>query len=103
MQAQPARFLERPSDPGSPSLLAAWLADLARRPEHRGALAHWEKLPPRAARFADLSRPLPAPLVESLAHQGIERLYVHQARAIESLRDGRDTVVLTGTASGKSL
>lgn len=104
MQAQPARFLEGPplgSD--SPSALAHWLAEFARRPENRGALAHWETLPPRPARFAELDRPLAPALAEALRHQGIDRLYVHQADAVAALRAGRDTVVVTGTASGKSL
>src|SRR5213593_3903438 len=100
MQAQPARFLEWPD---SVSPLSSWLADFARRPENRGALHHWEVLPARPARFGDASVPLPAPIREALEHQGIARLYTHQVQAVESLRGGLDTVVVTGTASGKSL
>ena len=46
---------------------------------------------------------LPPPLVDALERLGIERLYTHQARAIAALRGGHDVVVVTGTASGKSL
>ena len=46
---------------------------------------------------------LPAPVQGALESRGITRLYTHQVCAIEALRAGRDTVVVTGTASGKSL
>ncbi len=103
MQADPARFLEWPLEHASESSLAAWLAAHARRPENRGALRHWEVLPARPARHGDLSLPLPGALEEALAHQGVERLYTHQVQSIEASRAGLDTVVVTGTASGKSL
>ena len=45
----------------------------------------------------------PPPLAEALEQRGIARLYTHQVQAIEALRGGLDTVVVTGTASGKSL
>ena len=104
MQAKPARFLEGPSvalEGGEG--VASWIAELAKRPENRGAIAHWETLPARPARHGELSIPLPTPLAESLAAQGIERLYTHQVQAIEALRGGLDVVIITGTASGKSL
>jgi DEAD/DEAH box helicase domain-containing protein len=83
--------------------LAAWIEAIAARPENRGALCHWERLPARPPRYGELSLPLVAPLAEALAARGIERLYTHQVQAIEALRGGLDTVVVTGTASGKSL
>src|SRR5437773_21518 len=57
----------------------------------------------RADRFPFPQAPLPEPLREALEHRGISRLYTHQVQAIEALRGGLDTVVVTGTASGKSL
>ena len=38
-----------------------------------------------------------------LASRGIEQLYCHQVAALEAARAGRDLVVVTGTASGKTL
>ena len=38
-----------------------------------------------------------------LAARGIERLYIHQAEAIEAVQAGQDVVVVTPTASGKTL
>ena len=83
--------------------LARWLAEFAGRRENHGALVHWQTLAARAARFGDLAPPLPPPLAAALAGRGVTRLYTHQVRAVEALRAGRDTVVVTGTASGKSL
>jgi DEAD/DEAH box helicase domain-containing protein len=39
----------------------------------------------------------------ALANEGISRLYEHQTRAIDLIRQGKHTVVATPTASGKSL
>jgi len=66
-------------------------------------LVHVERLPEREARWGDLERPLPAALGEALAAQAIERLYAHQARAVDLARSGSHVVIATGTASGKSL
>ena len=90
---------------GQPSrrVLAQWLRSHGERGENRGALVHWHSIPARAARFGELQPPLPEALAGALSGQGITRLYTHQVCAIEALRAGRDTVVVTGTASGKSL
>ncbi len=42
-------------------------------------------------------------LVRGLHAQGIEMLYTHQREALDALRDGKDVVVVTPTASGKTL
>jgi DEAD/DEAH box helicase domain-containing protein len=101
MQAHPARFLEWPLK-REDSALTEWLHDLA--PATTGVgLAHARTLPAREARFGELAFPLIEPLGEALVAQRIERLYTHQAQAIEASRGRLDTVVVTGTASGKSL
>jgi DEAD/DEAH box helicase domain-containing protein len=63
-------------------------------------LVHLERLPARPARYADLARPLPP---EVAARLGVERLWAHQAQAIDLARAGRSVAIATGTASGKSL
>ena len=104
MQAEPASFLDGAGpDQAATTSLAAWLAEHGRRPENRGAIAHWQTIPARPARHAELDPRLPPALVESLAARGITRLYTHQVEAITALRGGEDVVVVTGTASGKSL
>ncbi len=101
MQAIPARFLA--FDTAGDDDLARWLAAFAQRRENAGAVAHWHTLPARPARYGELLPALPPPLVNALDARGIQQLYTHQVRSIEALRAQRDTVVVTGTASGKSL
>ena len=68
----------------------------------RERLAHVEALPerlPQVAPFPDLPPPIP----DRLRHLGIEGLYPHQEEALVLLRRGRNVIVATGTASGKTL
>lgn len=64
-----------------------------------GRLAHVAHQPPRPARFATSIAPI-SPGVQ--AALGGERLWTHQAEAIDLLHAGHSVVVATGTASGKS-
>src|SRR5262245_1155248 len=83
--------------------VAAFLDRIRRCDFYRGQLEHVRVLPERPGQFAAPSRPLPRELAELLAARGIERLYAHQVAALELAREGRDVVVVTGTASGKTL
>jgi DEAD/DEAH box helicase domain-containing protein len=60
-------------------------------------------LPAREGRYVDMPGDLPQGLLRALAARGIRRLYAHQAEAWAAARAGRDLVVATPTASGKSL
>jgi DEAD/DEAH box helicase domain-containing protein len=80
-----------------------FLESLRSCPEFSGQLQHVEVLPERAAQFGELSHPLSSELTRLLSGQGIERLYTHQVDAIEATQQGHDCVVVTGTASGKTL
>jgi len=60
-------------------------------------------IPAQRGHFADLPADLDARLRRALAGRGVERLYTHQAAAWESVQAGRDTVIVTPTASGKTL
>lgn len=68
-----------------------------------GELVHVRKVAARGAIHADLDPPLHPLLAERLADRGVERLYRHQARAIRHVRAGDNTVVVAGTAGGKTL
>jgi len=74
-----------------------------RRQGDEGTLVHQQIIPPRHPDFLDPSPPLPPPLADALRSQGIARLYRHQAEALAEARAGRNVLVVTGTASGKSL
>ncbi|WP_133479626.1 DEAD/DEAH box helicase [Cognatilysobacter segetis] len=60
-------------------------------------------VPGREGRYAELPADLPAPLATALRSRGIEKLYSHQAQAWDATRRGEHVVVVTPTASGKSL
>lgn len=64
---------------------------------------HVRVLPARPACFEDLDPPLGGDLSGLLAAKGVTRLYSHQARAVRRIREGRHAVLVSGTASGKTL
>ena len=64
-------------------------------------ISHIEHIPELRARFEKLDKPLRKRLVRWLNNNNI-KLWRHQADAINSIRKGNNTVVVTSTASGKS-
>jgi len=60
-------------------------------------------IPATSAEFCQLPADLAEGLRAALRARGIERLYTHQARAYTSVREDRHLVVVTPTASGKTL
>ena len=66
-------------------------------------VAHHRIVPGLEPKMAEPARPLPRALRELLAAKGIDALYAHQARAIDLVRSGKNVVVATPTASGKTL
>lgn len=67
------------------------------------SVTRWEVLPAREGRYSPLPLELAEPLREALCNRGLENLYSHQAEAYEAVRKGHHTVVVTPTASGKTL
>ncbi|MAQ13801.1 MAG: DEAD/DEAH box helicase [Sandaracinus sp.] len=62
-----------------------------------------ETLPPREARTVELPGELDPAVRGALHGRGIQELYSHQAEAFRLAREGKDVVIATPTASGKSL
>ena len=60
-------------------------------------------MPAKPARHAEMPADLDPRLATALHSRGIARLYGHQRAAWDHLRAGRHTVVVTPTASGKTL
>jgi len=71
--------------------------------EVRKRVVHVHLLEATAGRSGSISRPLPQPLEQALRRQGIGLLYIQQAQALEAVRRGENVVVVSGTASGKTL
>ena len=70
---------------------------------YRDQAVHIEPMPARDASWATVPGGLHPAVARTLRAEGIEQLYCHQADAIGAVRDGRDVVIVTGTASGKTL
>jgi len=81
------------------TIVRAWEAD----PDLAGELVHVERIPARPAIHAELEPPIHPLLAARLAEKEITSLYRHQVTAIEAVRAGRHTVIVAGTASGKTL
>ncbi len=66
-------------------------------------VSRWQEIPARGGRYAALPADLHPKLRTVLRASGVERLYSHQAESYRWVRSGRDVVVVTPTASGKTL
>ncbi|HXG24440.1 MAG TPA: DEAD/DEAH box helicase, partial [Chthonomonadales bacterium] len=73
------------------------------RAGYRGQIAHVEEIPPRPAAYAEPGLLFHPALEAQLLKMGIRRLYTHQAAAIQAVRRGEHVIVVSGTASGKTL
>jgi DEAD/DEAH box helicase domain-containing protein len=69
----------------------------------QGGVTAIRHFPARAPRIAPFPQSLPARLLEVLKARGFTSLYSHQAQAFTLAREGKNLVVVTPTASGKTL
>ena len=76
---------------------------LASRYRSDEVLTAIKRIPAREAQFRLMPEWVRPELAAAYRAKGIERLYSHQAAAAESARAGKDLVVVTPTASGKTL
>jgi len=81
----------------------AFLERLKVSRHYRGQIAAARCLEARPAEYGEPTARLPDALCGLLRNEGIERLYCHQAESYDAICGGRDVVICTGTASGKSL
>ncbi|MDE2320502.1 MAG: DEAD/DEAH box helicase [candidate division NC10 bacterium] len=100
MKAHPAG---RPSLPPPILEVDRFVDELRRGYATRGHPVHLRQIPSKSPSYADLADPLPGPLRDTLRHIGVDQLYTHQCAAIEAARAGKHPLVVTSTASGKSL
>ncbi len=80
-------------------ILDRWRAE----PEIGPNVSSWRIRPARAAQSEATPAEIHPSLISALAAMGIEMLYSHQADAWRYARRGDNIVIVTGTASGKSL
>lgn len=82
-----------------PRLLSRWRTD----PSIGSCFEVWHKLDERQGQFDPLPGNLHPHLVSALQSQGISSLYTHQSLSWNLVQQGHHIVVVTGTASGKTL
>lgn len=80
-----------------------FLQEIAAADDYQGQITGHRVIPAVPPSFKNPESPLPEVLIRNLSARGIEELYTHQAAAIDLVRRGRNVVVVTGTASGKTL
>ncbi|RLE19446.1 MAG: ATP-dependent helicase [Acidobacteria bacterium] len=66
-------------------------------------LVHYQLIPAMAAKMAPMPEPLRPEIADGLRSFGIESLYSHQAKAFSLAESGKNVVIVTPTASGKTL
>ena len=66
-------------------------------------VVRWDVLPARPAVYEPFPDSLDPRLLPVLEKRGVHQLYRHQAHAIREVLAGRDVVVVTPTASGKTM
>ncbi len=68
-----------------------------------GNVTKWVEVPAREASYADFPDWIDKRIIGALKKKGIHSLYSHQASAICAAKNGKDMVVVTPTASGKTI
>jgi len=66
-------------------------------------VVHWHTLPGRTGSYVDFPLELDARLVRVLQARGIRQMYSHQREAWDVIKAGKSPVIVTPTASGKTL
>ena len=69
----------------------------------KDCISHWEVIPPREAVYAEFLEEIDPKIKSVLEKRGIKKLYSHQAIALENIFSGKNVVIVTPTASGKTL
>ncbi len=81
------------------SLLAHWRAD----PEIGPNLIKWHTIPGQKSHLLPFPESVHPSLRKALENRGIQSLYTHQYGSWKAIDQGKNVIVVTGTASGKTL
>jgi DEAD/DEAH box helicase domain-containing protein len=79
------------------------IEELRNDPSFMERVSHWKTIPASPGTFLPIPEDLDRRLVTALNSRGVHSLYSHQAEAVERIRSGDNVVVVTPTASGKTL
>jgi DEAD/DEAH box helicase domain-containing protein len=77
--------------------------ELKKQRDLQECITHVEYLPAKEAQFVDFPEGVDQAVRQLFSKRGIEKLYSHQAESIKQTLAGKNVVVVTPTASGKTL
>src|SRR5215210_6132939 len=83
--------------------LSQLIEHLRHSPMWKERVTTWYDTPPRPAQTAPFPGWVHPELVSVLKGRGVQELYTHQRDAVEAVHRGEHVVVVTPTASGKTL
>ncbi|MEJ2281885.1 MAG: DEAD/DEAH box helicase, partial [Candidatus Bathyarchaeota archaeon] len=83
-------------------MIEQFIKDIKSRESYKKQIVHLEKIPSQEAVYGKLDKPLPKVIQNFLVNNRIQ-LYSHQTEAINKIREGKNVVIVTPTASGKTL
>jgi DEAD/DEAH box helicase domain-containing protein len=83
--------------------IQAFLNHVRSQSTYENQIAHIEHIAPRRASYAGLDEPLSGELQDCLDGHGLSPLYSHQAEAVNKIRRGKNVIIATSSASGKTL
>jgi DEAD/DEAH box helicase domain-containing protein len=84
-------------------MLTDVIAQLRADREFTDRVTHWEVVPAREGQYADIPAGVDARIRSALLSRGIDRIYSHQFATWELVRSGKSVVLVSPTASGKTL
>ncbi len=84
-------------------MLTDVIGSLRKDPEFSERVTHWEVVPARAGSYAELPPEVDGRIRQALQARGIGRIYSHQLATWEAVRAGKSVVLVSPTASGKTL
>ncbi len=84
-------------------MLADIIGSLKRDREFMDRVTHWEVVPAQPGTYVDIPSSVDPRIRAALASRGITRIYSHQAETWEAVRQGKSVVIVSPTASGKTL
>lgn len=80
-----------------------FIEPLSQDPQLSKRVSHIEIIKEKEAEFSDFPSDMHETLIAALRNSGIKQLYSHQIQSYSLLKEGKNIVVVTPTASGKTL
>ena len=81
----------------------AFIHHLTSLPDYEQQIVYTQHIPAQEARLGKLDKPLNPLLQSRLSSLGIDDLYTHQALAVNNVLAGKNVIVSTASASGKTM